>query len=1560
MDDWSTEKLDDLMDRYVFGLLDAAGASRVRRKIESEADWQLAYEAAVERKGALVDGVRAGAAEAAATRAPGPDDVLAAAKPVEAKKHRRRLAVNWALAGLAAAATLVIGFAWLRVALVRPPVRTVRLVGQTRWLAGATVSLRALVTRIGAGGAGGVPVVLRAAGPATPRSAPIVLADWTTDAWGTAAGEISVPDWPSGRTTLLVQAGRSPATTVEIPITIRRGAKLYLATDKPIYQPGQTVHIRCMALRKPSLRPLAGEEVELSVTDPAGNIIFTERKKLSDYGIASADLPTDPLIRPGRYTVKAAAGDDASEQTIEIFQYKLPAFAVKLRLGRPYFLPAQTLTGRVEVRYHFGKPVAGGTVELRLTDLGIAGLEDAVGTKTVTTDADGRAEFRFQLPAMLHGLRRTHGTAHLRLSARATDTAGQENTGYATVVVAAQDIRIAVVSENGTAAPGGRVFIVTSYPDGRPAETIVDIESIARSIRTDSAGAAVISADNLPAVLHVSARDAGGRTGKTEFRMRQADEGAMVLRTDKPIYDGGETINVEVAAPGARQVFLDVIKDRQTMLTKTLAIENGRGRLALDIGAELVGTLQLHAYRLGDENEWVGRDTLIIVRPARRLRVTVTKDRDVYRPGRDAKLTFTVTDPAGRPVAAALSLAAVDEAVYSVQQAVPGLEQTLLGLDAELLKPAVEVHGFSPHLFARSGNYARAALAAAVDPEAAPRDTEHTAGAHSLDFDNEYEAWGTYRSRRDDAEDTAWGITVFGGGAAGVVMLLLGFFLARLKHPWLTLLTLFLMLVFFGAMFLPSVRYAIRECYSLSEKGRETLDPDDLQLYRRLIASATEVSGDITYLPQADSRFQSPTPRIRSYFPETMLWRPEVITDRGGRAELNIPLADSITTWRLSGSAVSGSGHLGRVDSSIRVFQPFFVEIDAPPQLTRGDEVSVPLVLYNYAKGALTVSLKAEGGAGLALLDGAEQTVELARGEVKRVHVRVRAEGIGEAALKVEARSGEHADGIRRALRVVPPGVPQSLVVNGPLTDGVQEVELSIPADAVPGSVTVRMKVYPSTFSELLDGLEGIFRMPYGCFEQTSSTTYPNVMALSYMQANQIARPRIVAKARRYIHTGYQRLLSFEVRGGGFSLYGESPANLPLTAYGLMEFSDMARVHNVDASVLARAAAWLAGRQKDDGSWSGYLPMSYVPGAQTRLAVTAYVTWALAGRDPALAAVHRGADYVARRIGEARDPHTLALCANALLAAARHEARARAALGRLAETAKPGERRQRYWSSRDARMAYSHGPSGDVETTALAALAMLQVPEHRPAALDALRWISARRDPYGTWGTTQATVLALKAMLAGSDAPAKRNRPAAVGVTYGRPRERRTARLQIRPEQSEAVHAVTLAGLTDPGAHRLTLSARDAEGMGYQFVVRYHSLLPEERPAAAGPIGIRVDYDRTDLRTGQTVRVRAVVTNNTSASARMLLVDIGTPPGFVVRPEGLEKLKAAGKIDRYTLTARGVIVYVPSVPAGGSLEISYEMAARMPLNAVAAPTSVYAYYNPEQRGSAQATPFVVR
>src|SRR5205823_1609862 len=199
-----------------------------------------------------------------------------------------------------------------------------------------------------------------------------------------------------------------------------------------------------------------------------------------------------------------------------------------------------------------------------------------------------------------------------------------------------------------------------------------------------------------------------------------------------------------------------------------------------------------------------------------------------------------------------------------------------------------------------------------------------------------------------------------------------------------------------------------------------------------------------------------------------------------------------------------------------------------------------------------------------------------------------------------------------REIEVVPNGREQNIVHNGRVETAAQH-DLNFPAASIPDASKIFVRLYPGPLSQVIEGMDAILRMPYGCFEQTSSSTYPNVLAIDYMKRTKKLTPEVHAKAEGFIANGYQRLLTFEVRGGGFSWFGQAPANKILTSYGLMEFSDMSKVHDVDANVIQRTQQWLASQQQGDGSWKP--DTSFInEGATNRYnsdvqRITAYVGW---------------------------------------------------------------------------------------------------------------------------------------------------------------------------------------------------------------------------------------------------------------------------------------------------------------------------------------------------------------
>ena len=320
-------------------------------------------------------------------------------------------------------------------------------------------------------------------------------------------------------------------------------------------------------------------------------------------------------------------------------------------------------------------------------------------------------------------------------------------------------------------------------------------------------------------------------------------------------------------------------------------------------------------------------------------------------------------------------------------------------------------------------------------------------------------------------------------------------------------------------------------------------------------------------VPRMKTASASATPgaadtHVRSWFPESLYIAPEIITDRDGRASITIPIADNITTWRMAMTASTKSGALGSGTTSLKVFQDFFTEMDLPVTLTQGDEVSIPVAIYNYSGSRGNVRLHLEQNEWFSLDgDAAEKTVAVESNRVGASQFTIEAKHIGKFKLTLRSEldgGAKRADIVVREIEVVPNGREQTIAFNGRVESAASHT-VTFPATALPEASTVLVRLYPGPLSQVVEGMDSLLRMPYGCFEQTSSSTYPNILALDYMKRTKKRVPEVGAKAESFIATGYQRLLTFEVRGGGFSWFGQAPANKILTAYGLMEFSDMSK-----------------------------------------------------------------------------------------------------------------------------------------------------------------------------------------------------------------------------------------------------------------------------------------------------------------------------------------------------------------------------------------------------------------
>jgi uncharacterized protein YfaS (alpha-2-macroglobulin family) len=281
--------------------------------------------------------------------------------------------------------------------------------------------------------------------------------------------------------------------------------------------------------------------------------------------------------------------------------------------------------------------------------------------------------------------------------------------------------------------------------------------------------------------------------------------------------------------------------------------------------------------------------------------------------------------------------------------------------------------------------------------------------------------------------------------------------------------------------------------------------------------------------------------------------------------------------------------------------------------------------------------------------------------------------------------------------------------------------------------------VYPTPLASMNEALQALLHEPYGCFEQTSSTSYPMVMAQQYFLTHTGIDPAVIEKARGLLESSYKRLTGFETRSKGYEWFGAAPGHESLTAYGLMQFTDMSQVRSVDKEMLDRTRSWLLSRRDGKGGFLRSEKAIDSFGGAPADTTNAYITWALIesgekGLEKEIAAVKTSAAVT-------QDSYVIALAANILYASGDH-AGARQLMERLAKAQDTNGSVKGAVTS----ITRSGGDALAIETTALSALAWMRDPG-TPPMWRGLRWV-VESNKSGRYGSTQSTILALRAIVA--------------------------------------------------------------------------------------------------------------------------------------------------------------------------------------------------------------------
>ena len=696
----------------------------------------------------------------------------------------------------------------------------------------------------------------------------------------------------------------------------------------------------------------------------------------------------------------------------------------------------------------------------------------------------------------------------------------------------------------------------------------------------------------------------------------------------------------------------------------------------------------------------------------------------------------------------------------------------------------------------------------------------------------------------------------------------------------------------------------------------------------------------------------------REDFAETLYWQPLLMTDSEGRASIRFDLSDSVTTFRVAVDGHSMDGRIGSDSAVVRSRLPFQVEPQLPLEVTVGDRIDLPVAVINATEEAASVEVSLIADSSLRPLGEARRTIQVPAGQRMREHLSLEVnEGIADHDASIEIRgqgSDSLVDSVRRTLHIAAAGYPHRDSIAGQLSER-DSVRLPIPDDIVPGSLAVTLRAYPSPIADVMAGVEGLLREPHGCFEQASATNYPNAMALLYLQKSRTANPQVSKRALGMLDRGYQKLISFECDNLGYEWFGDDPGHEALSAFGLMQFTDMAKVMSVSEEVIARTRTWLLNRRDGQGGFHRNARHLHVWSVRQPI-VNAYVLWAITEADVAAGQPLRGAAELSMELDElnrvavaSNDPYLIALSAAALMNV-RRTAEGESLLERLSQLQKDDGSLQGATT-----VTSSGGISLKMETTALATLAWVKSPRFIPQAQSAAKWISGNRLGSGGFGSTQATVLALKALVAMS----------------GHSQTRGGGMLEVRlvdevvgsaslPNQAGSGAAVEIRGLgpklesvlEETGELSLELLSRGTRNLSYTIDVACNVSAPsssEQCPVELSASFTGESAKDQPVQVGTVLGVSARLQNKTAQGQPMTVAIVGLPGGVEARVEELDELRREGSFDYYEIRGRDVVFYWRTVAPEAIKRVEFHVTAAIPGKYVGPASRTYLYYTAEQK-----------
>ncbi|HEX7860242.1 MAG TPA: alpha-2-macroglobulin family protein [Verrucomicrobiae bacterium] len=632
---------------------------------------------------------------------------------------------------------------------------------------------------------------------------------------------------------------------------------------------------------------------------------------------------------------------------------------------------------------------------------------------------------------------------------------------------------------------------------------------------------------------------ATGRSADLGYR-----SGGLEILVDKQSFRSGEKTPVMLTVPGNDRYVLFTVAGADLIDYQLVHLDGSVKLLELPIDEKHVPNAFLHASMVADQQLHSDVEEIVVPPVKHFLNLSVTPDREQYRPGEKGTWKIKTLDLEGKPVSAEVALSVADESVYYISEDLSGdPRQFFFGQKRHAILQTVS-----------SFNYKTYTKLLPRAEEELARDELSDTRAGRLNYF--YDATGASK-RRDLSRYSDAPARNVRSGLADTASLAAAPAMAEMD-------------VFAGAKL-----SLAKEAKSERQEG---------------------VSDFETLAAQAPGGGEESAVQVRSDFRSTIAWEPGIKTDRNGEARVEVTYPDSLTTWRATARAVTTATQFGIEQESVRTKMPLIVRLQAPRFFLAGDTVTVSAIINNNTDSEITVTPALEA-AGIDLPKIERAALKIAANSEGRADWTIHPRKAGQVKLKVTARGGGHADSMERGYTVYEHGIDKFIATSGKTRGSELLAMLRIPAERKPGTTVFNVSVTPSMAVTMLDALPYLVNYPYGCVEQTMSRFLPATITAKTLSDLGLKPEEVLNRAFGGIEAnapvrkgdrnnlkqlsdvtqkGLQRLYDFQHGDGGWGWWKEGDSDAFMTAYVLWGLV-LAREANVEikADVIDRAAAWL-------------------------------------------------------------------------------------------------------------------------------------------------------------------------------------------------------------------------------------------------------------------------------------------------------------------------------------------------------------------------------------------------